>query len=112
MKRCVYSKTVCCLLVLILLMQCLEVPVFANDDGTDISCTVNPDGRHTPVPYNIEPTCTEPGYKGGAYCSACNRELITPGMIGPLNHKKSYGQITLFMNSFPLILQYQNNKED
>lgn len=89
MKKNIHSKIMCFLLVLILLIQNLAVPIFANDDGIDDYCTVNSDGRHTPVPYDIEPTCTKPGYKGGAYCSACNKELEMPGMIGELNHKET-----------------------
>ena len=89
MKKNIHSRAACFLLVLILLMQNLAIPVHANDDGTDIRCTVNADGQHTPVPYEDVPTtCTTWGYSGGSYCSACNAVINPRNEYPPYEHKE------------------------
>lgn len=85
MKKLRNSQPFCLLLVLMLLMQSMTVPVVAdeNGDSADDYCKEN-QGAHTVTNYeDVAPTCTQSGFTGGTYCSACNDELSPREVIPP-----------------------------
>lgn len=48
--------------------------------------TIAPAGHTTALVVSMEPTCTEDGYRGGTYCSVCNKELVKPEVIKAKGH--------------------------
>lgn len=88
MKKFRNSKPFCFLLVLMLLMQSMTVPVYANDDGTceyDYCC----DNQRPETISGYPATCTEKGLADGVKCASCNKILVEQIPTDPLNHMQN-----------------------
>ena len=88
MKKFRNSKPFCFLLVLMLLMQSMTVPVYANDDGTceyDYCC----DNQRPETISGYPATCTEKGLADGVKCASCNTILVEQIPTDPLNHMQN-----------------------
>ena len=69
--------------------------VCSGCDYSEIRDTVSAFG-HTPVQNDYTaPTCTEPGYTGGKYCSTCEEVLVPAGEIPATGHIPQEGATCL-----------------